>query len=262
MEIDHNAKSEDEIQKERSHMMTENQNVKKTNKQIKQKQKDARRQKNKTSKVNMNSLEKPILLKIPNLKNVPDNCKHLVKEDDLVYVVPGDGCCGPNCGAAFLFQDEVFGRKLRKGMNVFFANHWYDKYQFLTQCSTGHPFVRMVKGKVKSFTDPRELIKYLKTSEDAAYMWSDSEDFAILSDMYQVKIKIITTKGEKDDKPTVNLIHPDLNMAKFAELRGVDLGEMVLLHEDESHFNLVVGGESDLASLGSQYWTNEYSGRS
>ena len=49
----------------------------------------------------------------------------------------------------------------------------------------------------------------------------------------------------------VNLIHPDLNMAKFAELRGVDLGEMVLLHEDESHFNLVVGGESDLASLGS-----------
>ena len=69
--------------------------------------------------------------------------------------------------------------------------------------------------------------------------------------MYQIKIKIITTKGEKDDKPTVNLIHPDQKMAKFAELRNVDLGEMVIFHEDDSHFNLVVAGDSDLATLGS-----------
>ena len=54
---------------------------------------------------------------IPNLKEVPGNCKHLVTEGDLVYVVPGDGCCGPNCAAAFLFQDEVYGPALRKRMN-------------------------------------------------------------------------------------------------------------------------------------------------
>ena len=81
----------------------------KNHKQRKQKIKDARRKKNKSLKGQRNSLKKTKLFKIPNLKNVPDNCKHLVKEGDLIYVVPGDGCCGPNCGAAFLFQDEVFG---------------------------------------------------------------------------------------------------------------------------------------------------------
>ena len=70
--------------------------------------------------------------------------------------------------------------------------------------------MRKVKEENKSFTDPDELIKYFKTSEDAAlYMWSDSEDFAILADMYQINIKVITTKGLMDEHPTVNWIYPD-----------------------------------------------------
>ena len=32
-------------------------------------------------------------------------------------VVPGDVACGPNSASAFLFQDEVFGHKLRRNMN-------------------------------------------------------------------------------------------------------------------------------------------------
>ena len=58
---------------------------------------------------------------VPNIREIPVNCKHLVKKDDVLYVVPGDGACGPNCRAAFLFEDEVFGPKLRKRMNHFFA---------------------------------------------------------------------------------------------------------------------------------------------
>ena len=52
-------------------------------------------------------------------------------------------------------------------MNHFSADHWYDRYQYLTQCSEGHPFVRMVKGKEEKFTDPGDLINFLKTSKDA-----------------------------------------------------------------------------------------------
>ena len=136
-------------------------------------------------------------------------------------------------------------------MNLFFTDHWYDRYQYLSQCSEGHPFKRMVKGEEKSFIDPVELIKFLRTSEDAKYMWSDSEDFAVLSDMYQIKIKIITTKGTRDNQPTENWVYPDQNMAKFAELRNVDLGEMVILHEDDQHFNLIVDSDSELATVGS-----------
>lgn len=58
---------------------------------------------------------------VPNIIEVPKNCRALVDKNDVVYQVPGDGACGPNCGAAFLFEDEVFGPKLRKNMNNFFA---------------------------------------------------------------------------------------------------------------------------------------------
>jgi hypothetical protein len=107
-----------------------------------------------------------------------------------------------------------------------------------------------VKGEEKSFTDPIELMKYLKTSEDAEYMWSDSEDFAILADMYQINIKIITIDG-RGGKPSFNWVYPHAKMAKYAELKNVDLEDMVLLHEKDTHFNLVVHGESDLATQGS-----------
>ena len=69
------------------------------------------------------------------------------------------------------------------------------------------------------YTDPEELIKYLKTSDDAAYMWSDSEDLSIIADMFQIKIKVITVKGPNDKKPTVNQIYPCEGLKQFAELK-------------------------------------------
>ena len=71
------------------------------------------------------------------------------------------------------------------------------------------PFKRRVKNEIVEFTDPEDLINYLKTSDDAMYMWSDSEDLVVIADMYQLRIKIITTKGAQDKKPTVNWILPD-----------------------------------------------------
>ena len=91
-------------------------------------------------------------------------------------------------------------------MNNFFADHFYEKYQYLTQCSPGHPFRRQVRGQYVEFTDLEDLINYLKTSDEAIYMWSDTEDLIVLADMYQIKIKIITAKGEDDENPTINWI--------------------------------------------------------
>ena len=193
-----------------------------------------------------------VFLTVPNIRNIPDNCKHLVNKDDVLYLVPGDGCCGPNCASAFLFQDEVYGPKLRRQMNIFFADHWYDRYQYVTQCSEDHPFVRKLGGGGEAnYTDPQELIKYLKHSEDAAYMWSDSEDLSIIADMYQIRIRVITTKGKMDNKPTVNWIYPDATLVKFALLKNVKLDDMTILHENDIHFNLVVSKDSDLAKIGS-----------
>ena len=82
-------------------------------------------------------------------------------------------------------------------------------------------------------------------------MWSDSEDFLIISDMYQINIKIITSKGPDDKKPRVSWIYPDLELKKFAELKNVQLNDLVLFHEYDSHFDLVIPMESDLVKLGS-----------
>ena len=78
------------------------------------------------------------------------------------------------------------------------AKHWNKRYQFITQCSTEHPFVRkMGTGEIR-FTDPIKLVEYLDSFEEAANMWSDSEDLSVISDMYQVKIKVIATAGDMD----------------------------------------------------------------
>ena len=101
----------------------------------KQKQNNAK--KKKTVKQNIS---------VPNIRDIPGNWKHLLNEDDVVYVVPGYWACGPNWGAAFMFEDEVFGPKLRNIMNQFFDDQWDQKYQYLTQCLHGHPFRKRVKG--------------------------------------------------------------------------------------------------------------------
>ena len=84
-------------------------------------------------------------------------------------------------------------------------------------------------GTVK-FTNSDKLLEYLKTDENGAYMWSDSEDLTVIADMYQIRIKVVTTKGNNDKNPTVNWIHPEKNLEQHAELKDVQLDDMVLLH--------------------------------
>ena len=82
-------------------------------------------------------------------------------------------------------------------------------------------------------------------------MWSDSEDLAIIADMFQLKIKVITSKGEDDQKPTENWIFPDKEMKQFAELKDVELKNMILFHKNDSHFDLIIDKNDDLATMGS-----------
>ena len=119
---------------------------KKETKLRKQKTKDEKKKNRKTFAAKSGAND-TVRSAIPNIGNVPDNCKHLVNKDDVLYLVPGDGCCGPNCASAFLFQDEVYGPKLRRMMNIFFAEHWYDRYQYITQCSEENPFIRRLGGR-------------------------------------------------------------------------------------------------------------------
>ena len=77
------------------------------------------------------------------------------------------------------------------------------------------------------------------------------EDLVVLADIYQIRIKIISTKGPDDVNVSTNWIYPDEKLKMFAELKDALLGDMTLLHEDDVHFNLVINKNSDLALLGS-----------
>ena len=71
--------------------------------------------------------EKIMTSTVPNVKPIPDNVAHLVNEGDKAYCVPGDGSCAPSPASAFLFRDEIFGRKLKQKMNEFMAKYWDKK---------------------------------------------------------------------------------------------------------------------------------------
>ena len=70
------------------------------------------------------------------------------------------GSSGSDCWFVMgMFNDEVYGPQLRRVMNVFFAENWYERYQYITQCSENHPFVRQIGGGGKiRFIDPQKLI--------------------------------------------------------------------------------------------------------
>ena len=120
------------------------------------------------------------------------------------------------------------------------AKYWTKRYQYITNCSIESPYVRQLKGKTISFTEPRKLKEFLETSSEAAFMWADCEDLAIISDMYQINIKIITRNRAGNINVTENWIYPDPELKDFAELRDVNLGDMILLHEDDNHFSLII----------------------
>ena len=81
-------------------------------------------------------------------------------------------------------------------------------------------------------------------------MWSDSEDLSIIADLYQIKIKVITTKGKNDKNPTVNWIYPDQEMKKYSEFDKVEMNDMTLLHQDDCHFNLVISKKLRFSKVG------------
>ena len=98
----------------------------------------------------------------PNVTEIPENVKHLVKEGDLQLLVPPDGACAPNAGAAHLFKDPKYGPKFRMNINNFIVDRWHyykDKISF--------PYVRKVgvNGDLVRFEigEDKKLKQFLKT---------------------------------------------------------------------------------------------------
>ena len=180
----------------------------------------------------------------PYLRNIPDNIKHLLDDDQVLYPVKGDGSCGPRCLAAFLYQDQTLGPHLARNINLHFVenwSHWRNIFEL--------PFVREVgNGKSVKCDNEEELLEYLLNDKDGAYMWRGHEDFSVVASAYQFNIKIITISGENDKKPRVNIIEPNPDIAGVVPSGTVP--DMVILHEENSHYNLIIPKSHTLALEG------------
>ena len=220
-------------------------------KKIEMKKKESVKNRMKVILKKQKKAEKVILQETKYPKNVttlPKNMKHLVEEGDLQLLVPPDGACAANSGAAHIFQDPKHGSEFRMVMN----NHMADRWNFYKN-KISFPYVRNVgvKGETVRFEEGEEdrFCSFLR-SKESAFLWSDSEDLQLMSNLYQMKIRIITTKGEHDLSPTVNWIGPDPELNDFKFLPEGIVPDMTLIHYDEVHYNLVIKEDSNIVKYG------------
>ena len=184
----------------------------------------------------------------PNVSKIPQNIQHLVKRGSLQYLIPSDGSCGIKSGATHIFRDPKYGEDFRKLINNHMADRW-DYYKNKVE----FPYIRKVgvSGETVEFkVGEEQMFRDFLRSEKSTYLWTDSEDLQAMSNLYQMMIKIITTKGDNDTNSRVNWIGPDPELSAFKMLPEGIVPEMVLIHYEDVHYNLVIDADSDLAQFG------------
>ena len=189
------------------------------------------------------------------LKPIPENIKHFTSKDSLILSTKGDGACALNAASAHIFEDQGQGRKFRSILN----NHMERKFPFYSQ-KISFPYERQVgvAGKTVRFDNSEEYLQYLRSNE-AQLLWSDAEELIAIANLYQMDIRVITTKGPEDPEPTMATIGPDedVEIKEFAMLKPGVVPTMTLLHTIDSHFDLVI--PKDARIVKDMYGDNPYS---
>ena len=172
----------------------------------------------------------------PNVMSLPENIRGLVNKGDLMFIIPGDGACAPNSGAAHIFQDPKYGPQFRMLMN----NHVADNFSYYRDLIS-FPYKRKVgvKGDSVNFETEEQFCQFLRTSR-SAYLWSDCEDLKVMANLYQMQIKVIKIKDYKDENPMVTFISPAPELISTGILPAGKVPDLVLLHIGDQHYNLII----------------------
>ena len=97
----------------------------------------------------------------------------------------------------------------------------------------------------------KKIVEFLKKNDKSGMMWMDYAGLQVVSNIYQISIHILTTGIPGLDEPRARWTHidPDTRLSAFSEVHK-GLPDMWLIHEDESHFDLLICKESDHATEG------------
>ena len=180
------------------------------------------------------------------LREIPQSVKNLIGEDYYLYPVVGDGACGLRAIAGWIFQDPTEGPYLGRNVNAHFVRNWHYWKNFFS-----FPFVREIGNKgVIRIENERDLLKFLENGEEGAFMWRDHEDFAAISNIFQVRIKIITVRNTEDLHPTISIQDPDPNFKAETESTPGQIPEIILFHLKDMHYDLIVPKDCRMAEEG------------
>ena len=174
------------------------------------------------------------------LRELPDELKVLLGNNFVIYEIKSDGACGPRAAALWLSLDQSLGCNLAMEINSIYRNnwcYWKDKFSFPFKAAIG-------RGKDRTFNKAKELLEFLRTDQ-SAYMWRGQEDFAVICTIYRLNIKIYKPDGSP---PTV--LVPLTDMPNPTNLPEGKVADLMILHEDECHFNLIVPRDGSLATEG------------
>ena len=178
------------------------------------------------------------------LAELPSTVKDLIGDGHVLYPVKGDGACGLRTGAAWIFQDQTLGPYLAREVNRIFVENWAFRQDYFTI-----PFIRNVKsGKRIEKNSKEELFEYLMNSEEGAFMWRGEEDFTVLCSLYKFNIKIITLNGESE--PSISYVEPNPVLMRFSDFPEGKVPDMMILHQKDVHYDLIVHKDSLLATEG------------
>ena len=232
-----------ELERAEKEEMYKKQKEKKDEERIKRTKSSRRKRKGKAGS-NEEKNPKIINIELPDsLKHVPNELKQFTNEDDLILKIVGDGSCGIRASAAHIFENQKYGPRFRSLINT----HIMDRWDFYSN-KVSFPYSRQVgiEGRVVEFNVPEEYLEFLRHDKDAAYLWTDSEELVAVSNLYQIEIKIITVKGPDYKNPVMNMIKPDPELKEFCILPAGTVPDMILLHNNDSHYDLILPRKSRL----------------
>ena len=109
-----------------------------------------------------------------------------------------------------------------------------------------------------TFENEKEYLEFLKSDSRSGKLWADHEDLQVVANIYNIKIHILTIHIASKDGNISRWTHlvPDERIKSGQENRSAILGDMWLLHEDKTHFDLIIRKDSVLSEKEGIYQMN------
>ena len=178
---------------------------------------------------------------------------------------PGDGLCGAHCLVIHTTLDE--GREeamvLRREINLRKVTMW-ETYKADYAFDAIIPHEEIVGMTTKLFREEEEYLEFVRGSKEAETMWMTQSDLQVAADLYNTTIHTLETgvpRTRLRENPTQMEQEGFKVKARWTEIRPInkstedkvyveEVGDVYLINNSQSHFNLLVHKDSELAKRG------------